>query len=145
IEGLVGYKEVQAVVRLHGEPLGQVRLPVTGGRCRALDVRKTVLTQLEWPILRHLLEDRLAVGLPPEGWSLHDLPAVPHVSSRQPLPPVSVAVCTRDRVGDLEICLDAILRLDPAPFEVLVIDNAPTTDATGHLVRSRFPRFRYIE
>src|SRR5712691_10285410 len=144
IEGLIGYKEVQALVRLHGEPLGQVRIPVTSGRCRAVDVRKTVLKELQWPILRHLIEDRLAAGLPVEGWSLQELPAIAHASADRPLPTVTVAVCTRDRPDDVAICLESITRLNFGPLEVLVVDNAPSTDATEHLVRAQFPGVRYI-
>jgi GT2 family glycosyltransferase len=38
---------------------------------------------------------------------------------------VSVVVCTRDRLDTLETLLDALARLDPAPAEVVVVDNAP--------------------
>ena len=38
---------------------------------------------------------------------------------------VSVVVCTRDRLDTLEALLDALARLDPAPAEVVVVDNAP--------------------
>lgn len=144
IEGLAGYAEVTALVRLHGEPLGQVRLPITDGRCRAVDVRKTVLRELEWPVVRHLMEDRLSEGLPAEGWSLRELPGATHIRPAHRLPALTVAVCTRDRTGDLAICLEAIMRLDVTPFEVLVVDNAPATDETQRLVNSRFPTVRYV-
>jgi glycosyltransferase involved in cell wall biosynthesis len=49
-------------------------------------------------------------------------------------PAVSVAVCTRERPDDLARALDAIRRLEPAPLEVLVIDNAPSSDATRGVV-----------
>ncbi len=39
---------------------------------------------------------------------------------------VSVVVCTRDRLDTLEALLDALARLDPAPAEVVVVDNAPS-------------------
>jgi glycosyltransferase involved in cell wall biosynthesis len=144
IEDLTGYTEVTAVVRLHGEPLGQVRLPITDGRCRAVDIRKTVLKELEWPVVRHLMEDRLAEGLPAEGWSLRELPKVSHIRLPQRLPTLTVAICTRDRADDLAICLDAIMRLDVKPLEVIVVDNAPATDETERLVRGRFPGIRYV-
>lgn len=34
-------------------------------------------------------------------------------------------VCTRYRPGQLRKCLEAVLQLDPAPTEVLVVDNTP--------------------
>ena len=38
---------------------------------------------------------------------------------------VSVVVCTRDRLETLATLLDALSLLDPAPAEVVVVDNAP--------------------
>jgi GT2 family glycosyltransferase len=47
-------------------------------------------------------------------------------------------VCTRDRAEDLEKCLEALLRLDPAPLEIVVVDNAPASSETRELVHTRF-------
>ena len=139
-----GYKSVQALVRLHGRPLGTVVLPVVGDRCRALDVRRAALKSFQWQVIRHLLEDRLADGMPAEGWSVRDLPRVRHAEAKRRLPTVTVAICTRDRAPDLERALDSIMQLDLPPLEVLVVDNAPKTGATERLVRERFPSVRYV-
>ncbi|MGQ0765852.1 MAG: glycosyltransferase [Gemmatimonadota bacterium] len=59
-------------------------------------------------------------------------------------PSLCVAVCTRDRPVDLERCLLSLERLPySGRLEVIVVDNAPATDATELLVR-RFPGFRYL-
>ena len=42
-----GYEQVRGLVRLHGEPLGTIRLPVTDGVCRAVDIRRTALKELK--------------------------------------------------------------------------------------------------
>ncbi|RYD48834.1 MAG: glycosyltransferase [Verrucomicrobiaceae bacterium] len=60
------------------------------------------------------------------------------------MPSISIAICTRDRTGDLEKCLGAMAGMDYPDLEVLVIDNAPGSDATQQLVQERFPEFRYI-
>lgn len=39
-------------------------------------------------------------------------------------PTIGVAVCTRDRLDDLERCLDAVGRLLDPPHEILVVDSA---------------------
>jgi O-antigen biosynthesis protein len=59
------------------------------------------------------------------------------------LPLVTVAVCTRDRAHHLDRCLTAIQRLTYPQLDVLLIDNAPLTDATKVLVENRFPHVRY--
>lgn len=50
---------------------------------------------------------------------------------------ISIVVCTRDRPFLLEECLSAMARLDPPPGEVVVVDNASVSGATGE-VAARF-------
>ncbi len=57
-------------------------------------------------------------------------------------PPVSVVVCTKDRTASLATCLTSLGQLDYPDFEVVVVDNASTTDATRRLT-SKFP-VRYV-
>ncbi len=47
---------------------------------------------------------------------------------------VSVIVCTRNRPESLKNCLGALLKLEPAPFEIIVVDNAPQDTATRDTV-----------
>jgi glycosyltransferase involved in cell wall biosynthesis len=49
-------------------------------------------------------------------------------------PPASVLVCTRDRAEKLTSCLTAVLDQDYPDFEVIVVDNAPASDAVADLV-----------
>lgn len=62
---------------------------------------------------------------------------------------ITVAICTKDRPALLERCLGSLAALDPASagalgmFEVLVVDNAPSTDATKAVVASH-PVVRYV-
>jgi len=58
-------------------------------------------------------------------------------------PTVTVAVCTRDRPDDLARCLDAIQALNPPPDQIVVVDNAPSTNDTRLLVIQR-PGVRYV-
>jgi GT2 family glycosyltransferase len=61
-----------------------------------------------------------------------------------PVPPtVSVVVCTRDRAQDLGRCLASLSRCTPAPAEIVVVDNAPSDDATKAVVRLH-PNVRYL-
>jgi glycosyltransferase involved in cell wall biosynthesis len=59
-------------------------------------------------------------------------------------PSLSVAVCTRNRVATLKRCLNSLLPLQQKyGFELLVIDNAPSDDATARLVK-KFSTTRYV-
>ncbi len=72
------------------------------------------------------------------------LRAVPAVA---PPPPgdadASVVVCTRDRPDALGRCLTSLHALRHRPREILVVDNAPTSDRTRALVAA-LPGVRYV-
>jgi glycosyltransferase involved in cell wall biosynthesis len=57
-------------------------------------------------------------------------------------PPISIVVCTRDRPVSLKACLESLSRLDYAAYEVIVVDNAPSDQATAQVVAAT--PFRYV-
>ncbi|MDP8966685.1 MAG: glycosyltransferase [Cyanobacteriota bacterium] len=144
IENLDGYIELQGLVRLHGTPIGYIKVPVAAGRVSASTLSKFILEQHSWSIVTHLLQNGLACPPKPEGLRLEDLFDVPPPEYTGSLPLVTVAVCTRDRTDDLTLCLDALNQLDYPALDLLVIDNAPTSDATKELVQSKYPNVRYV-
>jgi GT2 family glycosyltransferase len=117
LERLGGAVAVEALVRRNGEPVGWVRLPVAGGRCSSTEIRAAL--------------GRLP--LPP-----------PKTIAPAPGLNVTVAVCTRDRPEDLAACLDSLERSAYGSFEILVVDNAPSSEATRLLVARRDGRVRYV-
>jgi GT2 family glycosyltransferase len=116
LEGLGAAVAVEALVRRNGAPVGWVRVPVSGGRCRPAEIRAA-------------LE---ALDLPPE----RPVTEPPRLS-------VTVAVCTRDRPDDLARCLDSLERVEYQEVEILVVDNAPSSEETRSLVEGRGGRVRY--
>jgi glycosyltransferase involved in cell wall biosynthesis len=113
LENLHGFVAVEALVRRSGEPVGWLRLPVTDGRCPAN-----------------------ALGAAVDGMDRETVTVTAGRASTA-MPLVTVAVCTRDRTDDLARCLDSLERLRYPTFEVLVVDNAPSSDATLRLVERR--------
>jgi GT2 family glycosyltransferase len=57
---------------------------------------------------------------------------------------LTVAVCTHDRPQQLARALASLMDQSPRPAEVVVIDNAPSDDATRRMVEERFPSVRYL-
>lgn len=57
-------------------------------------------------------------------------------------PSVTVAICTRERPESLERCLRSVVASSLQPHQILVIDNAPVSDATAAVV-ARFPGVQY--
>lgn len=56
---------------------------------------------------------------------------------------LSVVICTRDRPGDLERGIKALMASEDKDFELIVVDNAPQDDGTARVVES-FPGVRYV-
>ena len=69
--------------------------------------------------------------------------ARPVAQARTGADDVTVVVCTRDRTDGLARCLAALGRSTAPPREVVVVDNAPTSDATRRLVTG-IPGVRYV-
>jgi O-antigen biosynthesis protein len=106
-------------------------------------VHKTIIEQQSVALARRALLDKL-ITTPGAAQ-----PCTSQISSSlqqadHPWPLVTVAVCTRDRPTLLADCLAALSRLDYPALDLLVIDNAPSTPATAHLVRRQYPQVRYI-
>ncbi|MFC1975505.1 glycosyltransferase family 2 protein [Chloroflexota bacterium] len=143
IENLDGYVALKGLVRLHGTPLGYIQLPVIGGCCLDTAIGQVVLEQYSEAIINHLISDGLAAS---QSGSLRieDLVNAPHPVYNGPLPLVTVAVCTRNRTADLALCLDSLLKLNYPALDLLVVDNAPSDEATEQLVRERFSTVRYV-
>lgn len=144
IENLGNYEVLQALVRLHGTPIGYVKVPVVNNCYTAAALGKAILEKHSKAILHHLLYDRLASPLKQGRLRIEDLLAVQHPVYSGSLPLVTVAVCTRDRTDDLIRCLESLNCLDYPKLDVIVVDNASDNDATERLVQAKHPNVRYI-
>jgi len=140
-------------------PLGQRWIPAKQLPMRAAELREHALTAIGPAVGRYLLGRSFEASLSnrsPEACIL-DFKALTELE--QPLsrlerqlslppanatdPSVSVVVCTRERPGRLKRCLASLQDLNPVPGEILVVDNAPTSEATRRIV-AQFPGIHYI-
>lgn len=135
----VGDRKVRARAR-GGEPFGTARLLVRrAGR---------VLGFLSVPLSAGVLDPaRLETGVAEfvaDDFAADDGETEPPLEGE--LPAISVVVCSRDRPGMLREALTSILAVDYPDFEVVVVDNAPSTPLTHELIDEEFadPRVRYV-
>lgn len=145
-----GYAAMRALVCVAGTPAGYATAPVTRGRCTAGQLANVIAAQLGPAVLRACTYHRLGspveqLGVPPAA-----LLAAGRTRGADraaaPLPFITVAVCTRDRPAPLAECLRA-LRAQEYPadaYEVVVVDNAPSTEATAELLRDQHGWARYV-
>jgi glycosyltransferase involved in cell wall biosynthesis len=143
-EAVRKYGSVRATVRVRSVPVGEVTLPLAGVFDETA-VRRAAIDRLTWPLVRTLM--RRVVGTtryrPRTADDLLAAALSSHEPSPSSLPTVTVAICTRDRAGDLARALEAVEALDPRPDEILVVDNTPGNTATRDVVRQH-ARVRYV-
>lgn len=142
-------RSVRVLVRLATEPLGylELRVPDAG-------LGSAVLGRQIFGHFGAQINDRLiAAGLPASGELAAeglgvDPTSMPHVQSRRELlqdaPLFSVVISTRDRASQLAGCLTTLAGQAYPDFEVVVVDNAPTTDEVMTVVRDAPGHCRYV-
>lgn len=142
------YYRARSLVRLHGRPLGVVELVVGRDGLTAEAHAAEVWSSLAREIQDHLVQDGLArvTVLPAGGLAGATVPACvaqrAALASRAPF--VTVVIATRDREASLSRCLTSLLELEYPSYEIVVVDNAPATDATRALVTERRAACSYL-
>jgi glycosyltransferase involved in cell wall biosynthesis len=134
-----GRRVVQAwlLVRLFTEPIGTVLVDVPAAGLRPGDLAAAIDAELGTALRPRLAELSLH-ALPTDGITTATEPAF--LARRREVladaPSITVVLCTRERPGALARCLDSLLAQQYPAFRVLVVDNAPVSDATAEVVRS---------
>lgn len=145
------YQRAMCLIRLHTRPLGIVELSLIDGKADPQEYAQHIWNELHTQINTHLQED----GLPPvTALDTSGLPAssIPHcVEERDKFlsraPFVSVVIPTHDRPDRIQSCLRTLLALDYPNYEIVVVDNAPSSPATAQFIKETYqqePRVRYV-
>ncbi len=145
------YQRAICLVRLHAQPLGVVELRLVEGGTSPDECARHIWRTLGAQINEHLREDGLlpVTDLGPEG--LPGLGTPRCVEERERLlahaPFVSVIVPTHDRPERIQLCLHSLLALRYPQYEIIVVDNAPSTMSTADFIQQAYrgvPQVRYI-
>lgn len=137
------YNGVHLLVRLQHVPVGYAFL-----RPDALDA--AAIARQVWQQLSTAIRTRCErAGLPPvDGLPVSGLAVAAELQDGTTGRPfVSVVVCTRNRPESVLVTLRSLLAMHYRPFEVVVIDNAPSSDATKDAVLAAHggdERVRYV-
>jgi glycosyltransferase involved in cell wall biosynthesis len=141
-------QNIYALIRLHAHPLGAVILDGAKG------VAWQAHTAAIWESLHEQINaHRASDGLP----CVDSIEALGTRTSTEPHcleeradvladpPAITVIVATRDRPDTLRTCLQTLLAVNYPKFEVLVVDNDPSSDETQALIAREFARrVRYV-
>ncbi len=129
ITGLNTYTKAFVLIRYNGKPIGQATVPVINGTIEIEECYQHLFTAVEGQLYTAWLHEYL-------DWN--ERSSIDFI-----LPKATIAICTRDRPEDLKFCLEALLKLPDDAQEIIVIDNAPSTDATKKLVEN-YENVRYV-
>lgn len=153
---------VRAIVRLHGVPIGLVDAPLTGVGLSGDDLAGLIADRLSDMIEAHLHDDGCdpAASLPASAagsgrgadrWALvrEGSAAVPACHVRPVIgsdpPTLSVVIPTRDRPERVLACIRSALATGYPGLEILVVDNAPSSDETREAIAAAgLPGVRYL-
>jgi glycosyltransferase involved in cell wall biosynthesis len=123
--------------RLFSEPLGTLLMDVPQAGLRPRELAAAMEAELGTALRPRLAELGLT-ELPIDGITPASEPAF--LARRRAVladaPHITVVICTRERPGALARALDSVLHQVYPDFRVLIVDNAPVTDATAEVVRS---------
>jgi glycosyltransferase involved in cell wall biosynthesis len=141
----VGYRQARVLIRMHRAPLGQVSIPTQPMETLTARVRTAAETTLVDALRRHAHWDKVADKLGVScGWTVQA--ACPHHFPTHNGAGVTIIVCTRDRTEGLLECLSTLQQVAYDPIEIIVVDNAPSGNATREAVTAIAqddPRIRY--
>jgi GT2 family glycosyltransferase len=146
------YLRAHCLVRLHSQPIGLVDFPLMSDELAPADYVTRIWQELKEQINAHLRADGL-----PEVQELNKAGLLSHIETPRCVeeretflktaPFVSVILATRDRPEALARCLPTVLAQKYPDYEVIVVDNAPSTTATADLIVQKYgdePRIHYV-
>ena len=149
VSGLL-YTQAYILVRLFTQPLGLVKTVLHGDCLKAETLAHQIWQALHSEINVSLQQNGLPqiVSLDTDGIVKEMIPS--HLQERQlflqEAPFVSIIIPTHERAESLTVTLEDLMVLDYPDYEVIIVDNAPKTQATVEVVQ-RFAhtgRVRYV-
>jgi len=144
---------VRVLVRMHTRPIAYLTVVVPPEGLSPDRVREALADTLP-AAAAHLRTDTQAAVLPSGVFAAADPPEPACLSRRRTIvddgQAMTILISTRDRPESLLRCLTSIAGLEYTNFDVIVVDNAPSTDATEHAVARwqeahRDVRLRYLQ
>lgn len=145
------YRRANCLVRLHSRPLGIVALQFDEHGVEPHELAGYIWCDLHVQINQHLQLD----GLPPvTGLDEAGLPGCDRarcIEERtrffENAPFVSIIIPTHDRPERIPECLRSLLALHYPHFEIVIVDNAPSSSATADFIRQTYAdvaQVRYV-
>jgi GT2 family glycosyltransferase len=141
----VGHRQARVLIRMHRAPLGHVCVPVLPVETLTARVRTAAETTLAEELRQHARWDNSTSELGGSREWAAQAACPRHFPTRNGAG-VTIIICTRDRTKGLRECLRTLQQVTYDLIEIIVVDNAPSGDATREVVTAlaqNDPRIRY--
>jgi GT2 family glycosyltransferase len=143
------YQRASVLIRLHGVPLGVLDAAMRDDHVDTGDLVERAWDTFGADIREHLRQDGYPDvdrrgGIPAIG---EPACAAGRERARTGGPRATVVVATHERPAGLARALESLLSMEYADYEIVVVDNAPVTNATRDLLRRQFAdveNLRYV-
>ena len=145
------YRKARCLVRLHDQPLGLIELHFDEEGAQPKEYAPYI-----WSVFSEKINDHLQLdGMSPltefdeRGLISPDIPGCIETRERflEHAPFVSIIVATHDRPQKLAKCLHALLALHYPRYEIIIVDNAPSTTLVADMfqeIKQHNPNVRYL-
>jgi glycosyltransferase involved in cell wall biosynthesis/ubiquinone/menaquinone biosynthesis C-methylase UbiE len=144
------WSNVICLVRAHTRPLGLINIRSGRPKITATEFAKMIWRSMKLQIVEYLLENGLPSVSELDASGLPDTGIPNHLLERQRLlekaPSISVVIATRERHESIVTCLDSFSNIVYPNFELIIVDNTPTTDCTVNIInkfRDKIPHLIY--
>jgi GT2 family glycosyltransferase len=145
------YRRANCLIRLHRQPLGIVELQFDESGVSPQECARRIWQTLRAQIIEHLQQDGLPVVTELDAAGLPCSSATQCIEERERFftnaPFVSIIIPTHDRPERIPACLRSLLALHYPHFEIIIVDNAPSTNATADFIQQTYrdvPQVRYV-
>jgi GT2 family glycosyltransferase len=142
---------VLALVRMHRHPIGVIGTRLPAGSDLPTGLRTAACTQLGSQLAEHARADWTGAGSrqpPTAGAAPTGEQVPPCLRARAAVladpPPITVIIATRERPRLLARCLASLAAVGYPKYEILVVDNDPSSDATKHAAEEALGPVRYL-
>lgn len=145
------YSRAQMLVRIYTSPIGYIHIEHPSGEINAEMLSQLIWNELQQEINHYLKDNSLSMVDHLGTSGLSGMEALGYIQVREQLlqnaPLVSVVVTTHNRPDSLGETLRSISAVKYPQLEIIIVDNAPSNDASCELVEqlsSEIKNLRYI-
>jgi GT2 family glycosyltransferase len=133
------YRRARILARLHDQPIGVVDVAIAQSGMPAKMLADILWAQLAQDISRHLQADDCPAPshLATSGLECAETPRCQRELETflHRAPFASVVIATHNRTSSLAATISSLLEMDYPKFEIIVVDNAPSTPETANFIR----------